>query len=35
MFKLYNTDDLLVKLNMIELISGMGNSKWNAELMVN
>ncbi|CAD8063219.1 unnamed protein product [Paramecium primaurelia] len=34
-FKLYNTDDILVKLNMIELIADMGNSKWNSEQMVN
>lgn len=29
----YDTDDILVKLNAIEILSYMGNSKWNSEFL--
>ena len=32
-FKLYSSNDILVKLNMIEIISAMGNSKHTAEFL--
>lgn len=31
--KLYETDDILVKLNIIEIIQSMGNSEWNAKFL--
>ena len=30
---IYNTDDILVKLNAIELIQNLGNSQWNANFL--
>jgi hypothetical protein len=31
--KIYDTDDILVKLSAIEVIQNMGNTVWNAEFL--